>query len=532
MKHVRTPLRLRLCGTGEDHPYIAGLESSIAESGLQDRVILEDRWISEDEKAELLSGALACAYVAFDEDSYGYPSLEASHASKPILTTTDSGGVLELVTDGINGFVREPEPAALADAMDRLYLDRGLARRMGQAARDRVREMKINWGSCRRESSGVKILVVTNMAPFVWGGAEELATHLARNLNATSGIQAEILRIPFKWDPPERLIDEMLIARSLRLKNVDQVIGLKFPAYLIPHQHKTIWLVHQYRQAYDLAGTGLSNIPASGRGEELRQAIRSADDICFRHANEIFAIARIPRERLLRYNRLEAKLLPLPLNDAAPFRHAGYGDYIFAGGRIDAGKRQHLLIEAMRHVNGHERIVIGGPPASSAVAEALRALVRQYALEDRVTLDFGFLPREKLVDYVNHALACAYVPVDEDAPGYVTMEAFHASKPVITTSDAGGVLDLVHDGENGWVAAPQPEAIAASIRRMFSNRAKTARMGAAARRYLLTQNVSWERTIREADRLKIALEHPHSSAALLSVASVRMGCRRSARCRT
>ncbi len=93
----------------------------------------------------ILSGALASAYVAFDEDSYGYPSLESSHARKAILTTTDSGGVLELVSDGVNGFVCEPTARALAEAMDRLFLDRELARRMGQAAQDRVRELKINW---------------------------------------------------------------------------------------------------------------------------------------------------------------------------------------------------------------------------------------------------------------------------------------------------------------------------------------------------------------------------------------------------
>ena len=33
---------------------------------------------------------------------------------------------------------------------------------------------------------------------------------------------------------------------------VDRLIGLKFPAYLIPHPRKVIWLLHQHRQAYDL----------------------------------------------------------------------------------------------------------------------------------------------------------------------------------------------------------------------------------------------------------------------------------------
>ena len=41
------------------------------------------------------------------------------------------------------------------------------------------------------------------MAPFVWGGAEELAANLVTNLRAR-GCEAELLRIPFKWDPFRR----------------------------------------------------------------------------------------------------------------------------------------------------------------------------------------------------------------------------------------------------------------------------------------------------------------------------------------
>ena len=72
---------------------------AIADHGLSHRVIFEDRWISEEEKVERLATALAVAYVPDDEDSYGYPSLEAAHARKAVLTASDSGGVLELVSD-------------------------------------------------------------------------------------------------------------------------------------------------------------------------------------------------------------------------------------------------------------------------------------------------------------------------------------------------------------------------------------------------------------------------------------------------
>src|SRR5215207_5445071 len=111
------------------------------------------------------------------------------------------------------------------------------------------------------------------MAPFIWGGAEELTHHLVRNLTA-HGIQAEAMRIPFSWEPAERLIDETLLCRSLKVVNTDRVIALKFPAYLVPHDNKVFWLLHQYRQVYDLWDVGQSNIPDTERGREIRRVIR------------------------------------------------------------------------------------------------------------------------------------------------------------------------------------------------------------------------------------------------------------------
>jgi glycosyltransferase involved in cell wall biosynthesis len=145
MRYTRTPIRLRISGTGSGPQYPDTLRSLISEHGLEDRVILEDRWITEDEKAERLADCLAAAYLPLDEDSYGYPTVEASYASKAILTTTDSGGVLELAQHGINGYVAPPSPQALAEAMDQLYVDRQATEAMGQHARARLAELNISW---------------------------------------------------------------------------------------------------------------------------------------------------------------------------------------------------------------------------------------------------------------------------------------------------------------------------------------------------------------------------------------------------
>jgi glycosyltransferase involved in cell wall biosynthesis len=144
MKYVRTPVRLRLCGAGSAE-YSSNIERQISEAKLGDRVTFENRWISDEEKIDLYADALAVAYVPIDEDGIGYPTCEAAHSHKPVITATDSGATLEFVTDGENGFVVEPDPVAVAEAMDRLYRDRALAKRLGDANLARLSERGLNW---------------------------------------------------------------------------------------------------------------------------------------------------------------------------------------------------------------------------------------------------------------------------------------------------------------------------------------------------------------------------------------------------
>jgi glycosyltransferase involved in cell wall biosynthesis len=84
------------------------------------------------ELVALYSKALAVLYAPYDED-YGYVTLEAFLSAKPVITATDSGGTLEFVRDGDNGFVCAPEPAAIGHAIARLASDRALAARLGTA---------------------------------------------------------------------------------------------------------------------------------------------------------------------------------------------------------------------------------------------------------------------------------------------------------------------------------------------------------------------------------------------------------------
>jgi hypothetical protein len=100
----------------------------------------------------------------------------------------------------------------------------------------------------------VKVLVANNMEPFVHGGAEELATHLVANLER-HGVEAEVMRIPFRYDPYDGVPQQVAMVRALELFNADRLIALKFPVYALRHPDKVVWLLHQFRQAYDLFPT-------------------------------------------------------------------------------------------------------------------------------------------------------------------------------------------------------------------------------------------------------------------------------------
>lgn len=81
-----------------------------------------------------LAGCRAVCFPPYQED-YGLVTVEAFASARPVITCTDSGGPAELVQHGMNGFVCEPDPSALAEAMRTLMDDRHRAALMGEAAR-------------------------------------------------------------------------------------------------------------------------------------------------------------------------------------------------------------------------------------------------------------------------------------------------------------------------------------------------------------------------------------------------------------
>jgi glycosyltransferase involved in cell wall biosynthesis len=112
---------------------------------MADRVTFDLRFLPREELATLVNECTASAYIPFDEDSVGYVTMEAFQAAKPVITGTDSGGVLEIVQDGETGLVAAPRPETLGQAMARMIADRPRAARLGAAGRSLLAARNITW---------------------------------------------------------------------------------------------------------------------------------------------------------------------------------------------------------------------------------------------------------------------------------------------------------------------------------------------------------------------------------------------------
>ena len=341
------------------------------------------------------------------------------------------------------------------------------------------------------------LLIATTQVPFIQGGAEIHARSLLSAFTA-AGHRAEIVAIPFKWYPPERMLDAMLVCRLLDLtescgRKIDRVIGLKFPAYLIPHPDKVLWIRHQHRQAYKQWDHPLGDIALYGNGREVRDAIRRADTQLIPEARRVFTNSQNVSLRLQQYCGLPSTPLYHPPHNAESFYCEPEKGYFFYPSRINAAKRQHLAVQALAALPGNRRLILCGESEDDAYYQKLQHEVVQLGLSDRVQFLGRVTEQEKLRLYAR-ALAVIYPPFDEDY-GYITLEAMLAGKPVVTCTDSGGPLEFVEHEATGYVAASEAAQIAAVLTNLSEAPSHAAALGRAGRAAYLARGITWANVV-------------------------------------
>lgn len=329
--------------------------------------------------------------------------------------------------------------------------------------------------------------------PFVRGGAEALAASLQDAICA-AGHQADIISIPFKWYPAERVADHMLAARLMQVdesvgQRIDRLIGLKFPAYFMPHPSKRLWLLHQHRSAYDFWQAPFSDLLHAPGGASIRQAVHAADRALLPEFEALYTISATVSARLAAHTGLQSTPLYHPPPGADRLQPGRYGGYVLFPSRVNESKRQHLAIEALALTREDVRLCFIGASDAPEYDRQLRARCTGLGLDSRVEWRGAVSEAEKLALYAG-CLAVMFPPLEEDY-GYVTLEAMLCAKPVLTATDSGGPLDFVRDGETGFVCGGGAPDFAAALDRLWADRALAATLGRAGRQLYADLRLGW-----------------------------------------
>ena len=160
----------------------------------------------------------------------------------------------------------------------------------------------------------MRIAVCRPQVPFARGGVEIFTDDLVAELRKR-GHDADLVTVPFKWYPGERVLTQAFLWRLLDLdeadgRRIELVIATKFPSYVVRHPNKVVWLVHQFRQAYELDRTELGQFGESPEERAIRRRVQELDKRALGEARKVFATSHNVADRLERSTGIAAEVMP------------------------------------------------------------------------------------------------------------------------------------------------------------------------------------------------------------------------------
>lgn len=324
----------------------------------------------------------------------------------------------------------------------------------------------------------MKVIIATSTSPFVFGGATLLVDWLAEQLVAR-GHEVETYGVPVH-PSPDAIPAQMVGLRMWDFTGQsDMLIAVRTPSYLIKHERKVVWFIHHHRPAYDL-WEAYPPVADNVDLREFRRMLFAADEAALSEARHVFSNSRRVAERLRYYNDIEAEVLYPPLGNESAFEQGSVGDALVYVSRVLPNKRQLLAVEAMASTKTSVRLVVAGKcdvRTSGVYADEIKTVIARRDLSSRVAFHDKVISDQRKIALLRDALGVVYIPEDEDSYGFVGLEAAAAHKPLVTTTDSGGVLELVTDGDGGLVVDPTADSLARAFDYLYRDRAAAKRMG-------------------------------------------------------
>ncbi len=373
--------------------------------------------------------------------------------------------------------------------------------------------------------SQMKIAIVApTPIPFFIGGAEKFFWGLLQAFNRYTPHNVELIKIPCGFDFWS-LMRACRRFADLDLGYFDAIISTKDPAWLCPHPNHHLYLQHRCRKVYDLYPSELPTAlgsPPHPAFERLFALLEKDDRSLSLPAvlDLILALESHPQAasvfvfpgpltravihyldrrsgepgRIRSYSAISATVAARegyfppgiqPVVIHHPSNESGFscrpGRFVFTASRLAPLKRIDLLLRAYHQVDGETEFRIAG------TGEQERELRLLAAGDPRIHF-LGYVSSRELLALYAESLFVPFVPYDEDY-GLITLEAMLSGKAVLTTTDAGGVTELVRDRVSGLISAPEPEALARAFSELLATPFLAVRLGERGRE--LAAGITW-----------------------------------------
>ncbi len=474
---------------------------------------------------------------ASDCEPFGIVLLEGMARGVPVVAV-DAGGPAEYVEDGRTGVLaRSGEPHALADALEPLLASPALRQALGAAGRERFAEEFTDAAMRERFFEQLQALVERRRKGGDASARACPVTIVAHDVGPVGGMERQLAELALGLRRAGHEVQ--VIARTCELPADADVVFHRVRGPSRPFLVAYPWfalvgslLVWRWRRGVVHAtGAIVLNRVDAVAVHCCHQVHRASPNrplpLLRWYVRAVGLLARVCERLCFRANRAatfvcvsdgvarELREHFPELSDRVVAIHNGVDTGAFApGARV---REAHALRQRLGVAPGRLVLAfVGGDWGHKGLRTVIEALARAPEWDLVVAGRGHVAPYQRLADSLGVGGAVHWLGVVRDMPvvyeladafvlasGYetfslVTFEAAASGLPILATP-VNGVRELIEDGRNGFLVAPEPDAIAERLRQLAGDPALRERVGAAARRSALA--FSWEEMVAKHNAL-------------------------------
>lgn len=297
----------------------------------------------------------------------------------------------------------------------------------------------------------------------------------------------------------DQISNSMLACRLLNAPDsgaepFDFVIGLHFPAYLIKHPNKVLWISSIYQDAYSPWEQG-NKLKRNPEGRGIRAAVRRADRTACAEAARVYTASTSIATSLEGAGWSHSTLLLHPPAASEEFHCDSAQDFFFVPTVGNLDQELDLLLDAFKLTKTDTKLIFSDP-CQSGKRERIESTSEKLGIADRIGwMDGG--DRKAVIEHYARSLAVLCPTSPNDDYCYSSLEAMLSAKPVVTFEDSRATLEFVVEQETGYVTERTAESLAEAMISLSEDRSRARQLGLEGLRRYQALGISWQKVVGE-----------------------------------